>query len=281
MDFSEKKILITGASSGLGSATAKKFVELGAHVIMVCRNKAKGKETAKSIKQVIADGKLSIEICDLSSFSSVNDFISLIRKKYDRLDVLINNAAIMKQNRSLTTDGIETMFQVNFLSPVLLMNGLAPLLAKSNYSQIVNITLPSTKLRLDFNDLLFEKSYNSFNAFFKTKLALLLYSLKVAEDSAFEKVNITCAVPNTKPFKSDLGREAPFFVKLFKNLISVQVEKVVNNMVYLVQQGMNDWKAGEIYKGKVKITPIPYWLDKNTQNQVYEQANNYIAKFLD
>lgn len=274
MDLSGKNILITGANSGLGLATTMKFAEMGAHVICVCRNESKGRVAINFVKQLIKDAKLSLMICDLSSLSSVNDFIHLVRKKYDRMDVLINNAAVMKQKRTLTNDGFETMFQVNFLSPVLLMHEFAPLLAKSNNGQIINITLPSQKLQLDFDNVQFEKAFKSFDAFFKTKLALLLYSLNVLEKPAYEKVKITCAVPNNKPFKSELGREAPFLIRLVKNLISVPTEKVVNNMVYLVQLGISDWKTGEIYKGRLKIKPAPYWLNEKVQKQVYELANN-------
>jgi NAD(P)-dependent dehydrogenase (short-subunit alcohol dehydrogenase family) len=279
MDLSGKKTLITGASSGLGLATTRKFAEFGAHVIMVCRNEDKARIAAKSIKQIFTDAKLSLIICDLSSFSSTNNFINSIRKKYDRLDVLINNAAIMKQKRTLTKDGFETMFQVNFLSSVLLMNRLTPLLAKSSCGQIINITLPSSKLQLDFNNMQSEKRFESLDAFFKTKLALLLYSLYVAGNPAFERIKVTCAVPNTKPFKSDLVREAPFFAKLFKNLISIPVEKVVENMAYLVEHGIKDRTRGEIFEGKTIINPTSYWQNEKIRKQVYELANNYIAQF--
>jgi NAD(P)-dependent dehydrogenase (short-subunit alcohol dehydrogenase family) len=246
---------------------------------MVCRDKDKGLGAVKSIKKTVINATISLETCDLSSLSSVNELIDSIRKKHALLDVLINNAAVLKQKRALTTYGIETMFQVNFLSPAFLMNGLAPLLEKGIFGHIINLTLPSPNLQLDLNDLQFEKSFKSFDAFFKTKLALLLYSLKVSGISPFKRVKITCAVPNTKPFKSNLGREVPYFVRLIKNLISVPVDKVVDNMAYLVQYGIEDWTTGEIFKGKTKVDPSPYWMDEKAQLQIYTLAKNYIDAF--
>jgi NAD(P)-dependent dehydrogenase (short-subunit alcohol dehydrogenase family) len=278
MDLSKKRILITGASSGLGLATAKKFAELGAHIILLCRNDDKGRNVIKTIKQAVPDAKLSLYIVDLSSFDSVNNFVKQIKEKYQRLDILINNAAVMKQKRTLTKDGFETMFQVNFLSPVLLMTKLFPLLNQSNCGQIINITLPSSKLRLDFNDMQFEKNYKSFDAFFLTKLALLLYSLKISRLASFDKIKITSAVPNTKPFKSDLGREAPFFVKIVKNLISIPVDNVIENMVYIVEHGINNRETGKIFEGKKIINPTDYWKNEEIQKKVYTLANKCIEQ---
>ncbi|MCF8395683.1 MAG: SDR family NAD(P)-dependent oxidoreductase [Melioribacteraceae bacterium] len=260
-------------------ACVKRFAILNAEIILLCRNKEKAKKMIEEVKKVVPKANLFLIICDLSSFSSVRNFIGVIKKRYDNLDVLINNAAVMKQKRTLTGDGFETMFQVNFLSPVLLMKELAPLLAKSNYGHIINITLPSSKLRLDFNNMQFEKSFKSFDAFFKTKLALLLYSLKIARNSAFNNIKITCAVPNTKPFKSDLGRDAPFFIKFIKNLISVPVEEVTENMVYLLEHGIKNRKTGEIINGKTSINPTIYWQDEKIQERVYELANSYVKEF--
>ena len=280
MDLSGKRILITGASSGLGLACVKRFAMLNAEIILLCRNEEKAKKMIEEVKKVVPKANLSLIICDLSSFNSVKNFIEVIKKRYDKIDVLINNAAVMKQKRTLTGDGFETMFQVNFLSPVLLMKELAPLLAESNYGHIINITLPSKKLRFNFDDIQFEKNYKSFDSFFKIKLALLLYSLKSAKNSTFKNIKITCAVPNTKPFKSDLGRDTPFFIKFIKNLISVPVEDVTENMVYLLEHGIKNRKTGEIISGKTSINPTVYWKDEKTQKQVYELANNYRAQIF-
>jgi len=76
-----------------------------------------------------------------------------------------------------------------------------------------------------------------------------------------------------------LGRDAPFFIKFIKNLISVPVEEVTENMVYLLEHGIENRVNIDIFEGETIIKPIPYWQDEKNQKQIYELANNYIKEF--
>ncbi len=86
----------------------------------------------------------------------------------------------MKQKRTVTKDGFEMMFQVNYLAPFIFMNSFLELLKNGSSPQIINNGVPSDKLRLDFEDLQFAKNYNAFHSFFKTKLYQIFSSLKLS-----------------------------------------------------------------------------------------------------
>ena len=122
MTFTGKNCLITGANSGLGFAVSKKFASMGANTILVCRNEEKGKNALLEIKKETPNASVDLMICDLASMKSIQSFIGDIKGKYSKLDLLFNNAAVMKRKRTVTEDGFEMMFQVNYLAPFILMN---------------------------------------------------------------------------------------------------------------------------------------------------------------
>ena len=101
MLFSGKNCLITGANSGLGFAVSRIFARRGAHTILLCRDKARGEEAVKKILQETPKASVDLMICDLSSLDSRQRFISDFKAKYLRLDILLNNAAVMKRKRTI------------------------------------------------------------------------------------------------------------------------------------------------------------------------------------
>ena len=127
-----KNCLITGANTGLGLAVSKKIANMGANTIMLCRNKEKGENAILEIKKETPDASVELMICDLSSMKSIQSFIEEFKGKYSKLDLLYNNAAVMKQKRTVTEDGFEMMFQVNYLASFILMNSLLELLNTSS-----------------------------------------------------------------------------------------------------------------------------------------------------
>ena len=134
-------------------------------------------------------------ICDLSSLKSIYRFIEDFKSRYTTLDLLYNNAALMKRKRTITEDGFETMFQVNYLAPFILMNALHELVEKSTLHLILNNGRPADDLRLDFDDLQFAKHYSMYNSFFKTKLCLLFASLEMSRRHAYASLTVTMADP--------------------------------------------------------------------------------------
>lgn len=234
MTFLGRNILITGASSGLGLAVSKKFAQLGANTILLCRNGESGRSAVAEIKKTAPKASVRLMICDLASLASIDRFIAEFISEYATLDLLFNNAAVMKRERTVTDDGFEMMFQVNYLASFILMNAFLEQLRRSPIHLVLNNARPSAKLRLDFDDLQFSKRYNMYNSFFQTKLCLLLAGIELAKQPESRGVSIIMAVPD-RPFRSALVREAPWPIGWLKNLFSATVDDAAKSILYISQ----------------------------------------------
>jgi len=130
--------MVTGASSGIGKETSKKLVELGATVVMACRNQKRGEKAMSEIMAGSNDAEVELLLVDFTSLNSVRGLAKEFLEKHDSLHVLVNNAGRVTMKRSMTADGFETTFQVDYLSHFLLTNLLLGVLERSAPSRIIN-----------------------------------------------------------------------------------------------------------------------------------------------
>ena len=175
-DNSGRTICITGANSGLGLEAARNLVDVGAHVIMACRNAEKAEAAAQSLRS----GKGSVEVrqLDLASLASIRQFSAQLLADGIELDGLMNNAGLMALDQSRTEDGFETQIGVNHLGHFALTGLLLPSLMKRPNSRIVNVSsmghIPG-KIHLD--DLMCDRRrYSRWGAYFQSKLANILFT---------------------------------------------------------------------------------------------------------
>jgi NAD(P)-dependent dehydrogenase (short-subunit alcohol dehydrogenase family) len=183
VDMAGKVCLVTGATSGLGRATAEGLAHLGATVYMLARNEAKGKWVREGIVRRTANEKVHLEIADLSSLTSVREFGQGFQERESRLDVLINNAGALISERETSVEGFELSFATNVLGPFLLTRLLIPLLRASAPSRIVNVSSGGMYTqKLDVADLQFEhKPYNGVIAYAQAKRAQMILTELWAE----------------------------------------------------------------------------------------------------
>jgi len=266
MLFSGKNCLITGANSGLGFAVARRFACRGAHTILLCRNEERGQEAVRTIEQETPNVSVDLMICDLSSMDSIQNFITDFKAKYSKLDILLNNAAVMKRKRTVTEDGFEMMFQVNYLAPFILMNTFHELLENGSSHQILNIALPDEDLRLNFGDLQFEESYAMWDSFFQTKLCLLMASLEMSRRHESDEFTVTLAVPGS--FKSNLVRDFPWFGWI-KNLFSISVDTAAENIMYVVKLVEEQEKSTRVFEKREEKHLTPYWQDTKVGERLW------------
>jgi len=274
MTLSGKDCLITGANTGLGLAVSKKFANMDANTIMLCRNKEKGENAVFEIKKEIPNASVELMTCDLSSMKSIQSFVKDFKGKYSKLDILYNNAAVMKQKRTVTEDGFEMMFQVNYLASFILMNSFLELLKNGSSPYIINNGRPNYKLRLDMDDLQFSKNFQMYNSFFKTKLSLLFANLELSRREESNGISVTMIDPG--PFKSDLVRDMPIMGWL-KNLFSSSVEKAAGNILYhITSDAANKNKNGKVFKEKQEWPLSDYWKDTSISTKLWSVTESLI-----
>lgn len=178
----EKTILITGANDGIGRATAEKLAARGAHVILGCRDDAKGQRVAKDIMEATGNHHVDTLPIDLADLASVKAASEEFLAEHPKLDVLINNAGVYTDSLELTRDGYELQFGVNHLGHFLLTLNLLPAMQCCRHcSRVINVSsVMHKKGVLDFNNLRGEKkSYNGTEAYAQSKLANVLFTMEL------------------------------------------------------------------------------------------------------
>ena len=147
-----KVVLITGATSGLGLAAADGYARLGATVWLAVRNRERGEDARARILEHLGDADVHLDLCDLSRLESVRQFAERFAAESPRLDVLVNNAGVLTQEREVSAGGIELTLATNVIGPFLLTQLLIPVLERSAPSRIVNVSsggMYTQKLRAD------------------------------------------------------------------------------------------------------------------------------------
>ena len=189
--------IVTGANSGIGKETALGLAQIGARVVMVCRNAEKGEAALEEIRRESGSSQVDLLIADMSSQASVRALAEQIRQKYPRLDVLVNNAGGAAPARTLSADGIEMTLAINHLGAALLTLLLLDLLKASAPSRIVNVSSSEAQAaRLDTNDLQFERrKYRGIAAYRQSKLLMNAFTFELARRLAGTGVTANCLHP--------------------------------------------------------------------------------------
>jgi NAD(P)-dependent dehydrogenase (short-subunit alcohol dehydrogenase family) len=196
--MSGKICIVTGANSGIGKETALGLAQMGARLIMVCRNLEKGKAALEEIRRESGSSQVDLLIADMSSQASVRALAEQIQREYPRLDVLVNNAGGAAPGHTLSADGIEMTLATNHLGAALLTLLLLDLLKASAPSRIVNVssTEAQSPSRLDMNDLQFERrKYSAVAAYRQSKLLMNAFTFELARRLAGTGVTANCLHP--------------------------------------------------------------------------------------
>src|SRR5690554_3426022 len=202
-----KVSLITGANAGIGKRAAKRFAALGSQVIIVCRNAESGSNAVEEIKRQTKNPNVMMIQADMSSQKTVRQLAETVISKYDRLDVLIHNAAnfdLSQKKPLLTTEGVEQIFATNHLGPFLLTHLLLDLLTKNQAPGRV-ITIASKglmaypRLTIEFDNINGEQKYSPTRAYYHSKVAQLMFTYQLAEKLKNSGITVNCIrVPSVK-----------------------------------------------------------------------------------
>lgn len=181
-DLTGKVIIVTGANSGIGFEAAKEFARKRAQTILACRSMAKAQAALSQIQAEIPNAPAEIMQLDLASLASVRQFAEAVKTKYQRLEVLVNNAGIMMTPYGTTADGFERQFGTNHLGHFALTGLLLDLLLNTPGSRVVNVSSGGHRFgKMEFDNLMYEggQDYSPTRAYGRSKLANLLFTYEL------------------------------------------------------------------------------------------------------
>jgi NAD(P)-dependent dehydrogenase (short-subunit alcohol dehydrogenase family) len=193
-DAAEATILVTGATDGLGKRVASALARRGATVLLHGRSPERLEATLEELRGQTSSQKVGSYLADLSSLGAVRDLADRILSEYDRLDMLVNNAGIIVQERKESEDGYELTFAVNYLSHFLLTRLLLPLLKGSAPARIVNVA-SAGQSPIDFDDPMLERGYDAMRAYSTSKLAQIMFTFELAERLSGTGVSVNALHP--------------------------------------------------------------------------------------
>ncbi|MGW5259899.1 SDR family oxidoreductase [Microbispora sp. NPDC004025] len=215
-DLSGKRVLITGASDGVGLGMAARLAAAGADVLMPVRDRRKGENAIAGIRQSLPDAKVSLRDLDLSSLESIEALGNTLREEGRPIHILINNAGVMTPpSRQTTADGFELQFGTNHLGHFALVSHILPLLRAGRARVTSQISIAANRGAINWDDLNWERGYNATRAYQQSKIALGLFGLELDRRSKAHGWGITSNLshPGVAPTsllaaRPELGRTA-------------------------------------------------------------------------
>ncbi|GGJ22142.1 SDR family NAD(P)-dependent oxidoreductase [Deinococcus roseus] len=262
-------VLITGATGAIGSATARSLARQGCQLILLARNQEKLEEVKGQIRQETPAAEVKTLVVDFAELHAVKNAALNIQKDHPELHAVIHNAAIFKSSRTLTSDGLETMFTVNHLAPFMLTKVLFETIQQTRGSRILTVTAPSTT-QINFQDPMGEQRFNALNAFGATKMANLLFAFKLG------RAGLTSHALHPGLVRSELLREANPFLQIVTFLASGSPEKVAQAFSEVTLQPKYAQSNGQFWHLTKPIQAPAYARDPRNQDELWDLSLKWI-----
>jgi NAD(P)-dependent dehydrogenase (short-subunit alcohol dehydrogenase family) len=273
MSVQGRTVLITGATTGIGKATAIELAHRGAELVLVARDPKKAEATLAAIRARTPDARLDVLYADLSSLAEVRKLATEFQARHPRLHVLLNNAGAIVMERRLTVDGFEQTFAVNHLAYFLLTNLLLDRLKASAPARIINVASGAHRSgRIDFDDLQHEKRFSGYGAYCDSKLANILFTRELARRIEGSGVTANCLRPGLVATGFGQGEGTKLFKWAFKlgKPFMLSPEKGAATSIYLASSPEVEGQNG-LYWGKCKpARPWPRALDDASAKRLWD-----------
>ncbi len=212
MDITDKVILITGSTDGIGRQTALELAGMGETILIHGRDRRRVEKTVRMVRDETGNNRIDSFVADLSSLRQVRELAREVKNRFESLDVLINNAGVYQGKLRHSEDGYEMTFAVNHLAHFLLTLLLLELLRKKERARIVNVASMAHASSIDFDNLQGEKGFDPYGAYSLSKLANIMFTYSLAERLEGEGVTANCLHPgviDTKLLRAGFGGGSP------------------------------------------------------------------------
>ena len=275
--FNHKLVVITGATSGIGYSTARKFASQGSNLLCINRDQKKSEALQREIESEYGV-KCDYNIADLSSLQDIHQVAGELSKLNTPIDVLIHNAGIYLTKKELTADGIEKVFVIQYLSSFILNFILMDKLKSQENARIVMVSSEGHRfaawgLRLD--DLSWEKRrYSGLKSYGAAKIAQLLSM--IVFDEHFQKTGVSINAMHPGAVKTDTGQEnGPVYRWVKKTLIDKALRSPQISAEALYYLGVSkevEAVSGKFFNLTTEEMPAPPALDKEVAYELWEQS---------
>eukprot|EP00439_Symbiodinium_sp_Y106_P089832 s1_g2368.t1 len=271
----QKRVIVTGATDGIGLITARRLAETGAQVGLVARNAEKGARVVEDLKASTGNADIAFYQADLSKLDDVRSVAEEIVDAHSSLDVLVNNAGAVFAGKQLSADGFELTFALNHLSVFLLTNLLKDQLVAADQARVVTVSsIAHRGADLNFADLDGQKgSYSAWRAYQRSKLANILFTRELAERWRETHVTANCLHPGF--VASKFGENNNTFMSAFMRLgkvFAISPEKGAETSVFLASDDSVAGQTGGYYAQKKRIRPSRAARNPETAKRLWDES---------
>jgi NAD(P)-dependent dehydrogenase (short-subunit alcohol dehydrogenase family) len=256
-----KKILVTGATDGIGKQTARELAIMGHEVFLHGRSMEKSVATCHSLEQELGKLKLHAVAADLCDFHEIRKMAASLDAQLGHLDVLINNAGVFDTEKVILPNGFERTFMVNYLAPFDLTMHLLGLLKAAPSARIVNVSSMAQSGSIDFDNLNGEKYWDAYNAYAVSKLENVLFTYKLDRILKDEPITVNCLHPgvvSTKLLHAGWG------------MGGVDLHQGAQNSIYAAVSPEMEGVSGKYLVNKKDVRSAAISYDKRVQDRLWD-----------
>lgn len=282
-----KIILVTGATNGIGLEASRALAKMGARVVLVGRNPQKTAQVLDDLKKDTNNPDLDMLVGDLSLVAETRRLADEFKARYDRLDVLLNNAGAIFTSRQVTAEGFEMTFALNHLSYFVMTNALLDLLRDSAPARVINVSSSAHRMvgRLDFDNLQGEKGYgpqSAFSIYSASKLMNIMFTYELAR--RLEGTGITANALHPGVVRTGFGhnnsRMMSAFMRIFQGVGGISAKQGADNSVYLASSPEVANVTGKYFEKRKAVASSPASMDKAGWERLWQVSEEATARVL-
>lgn len=277
-----KRVLITGANSGMGLASTIELAKRGYEVIMGCRNEERGQKALQEARDKSGSDQISLMKCDLGSLQHIREFAEQFNQKYDRLDVLLNNAGVVNLKRQETADGFEMSIGVNHLGHFLLTHLLLDALKASPQGRIVVVSSGAYKIgKIHWDDPYLHNGYTVIKSYAQSKIANIFFTRVMADKLKDTNITINCLHPGAVATNIGVDRDTGFGKRILAGVAYLPFfqtpEQGAETAIFLVDDSSVAQSSGLYYYRKKIHKLKPKALDDAEALRFWEWSKEQVG----
>lgn len=279
---SSPTIVLTGATAGIGKATAQALYPNAGTLILIARNESKLNALKSELEQSGPGGTIDLVVADLSEAKPIQKAIEYLNATYKQVDILINNAGGIFNERKENSAGYEYTLALNHLGYFQLTNGIIDLVTAAPNSRIVNVSSAiHTSGSINFDDLMMENKYSSMKAYAQSKLANILFTIELADQVKEKGTTVNSLHPGV--VDTDFSKNMPGWMKpllwLFKFMM-IKPEQGAETSIYLATSPEVEGVTAEYFTKKAVAKTSPAAKDRAVAKKLWTVSEELIEKAL-